>query len=274
MAKIQTVLGPIDTSNFGRSLTHEHFSLNFDYFYVAPPTHLDIYLNKNRIAIDNVGMVRQYPYGSRYNIHFCDEDTHKAVMDDIKAYRKFGGRSVVENTSHGLNRNLDLFCDIAKESGVHVVAGTGHYIEGVQSTATVAMTVEEMVNLYVKELTVGCETSFGLVKCGFIGEVGSVWPITGKIFLNFKFKTKVNNFKILLSLNSFVQFQFQKFLSFFKDFEKRAIQATGEVQSQLGCGVSFHPGRDAAAPFEIVRLYLEAGGKAEKCVMSHLDRKL
>lgn len=35
--------------------------------------------------------------------------------------------------------------------------------------------------------------------------------------------------------------------------------------------MSFHPGRDAAAPFEIVRLYLEAGGKADKCVMSHLD---
>lgn len=26
------------------------------------------------------------------------------------------------------------------------------------------------------------------------------------------------------------------------DFEKRAIKATAEVQSVLGCGVSFHPG--------------------------------
>lgn len=42
----------------------------------------------------------------------------------------------------------------------------------------------------------------------------------------------------------------------------------------MGCGVSFHPGRDAEAPFEIVRLYLEAGGKASKCVMSHLDRTI
>lgn len=37
--------------------------------------------------------------------------------------------------------------------------------------------------------------------------------------------------------------------------------------------MSFHPGRDAEAPFEIVRLYLEAGGKPDKCVMSHLDSK-
>ena len=29
-----------------------------------------------------------------------------------------------------------------------------------------------------------------------------------------------------------------------------------------------------AAPFEIMRIYLEAGGSAEKAVMSHLDRTL
>lgn len=30
--------------------------------------------------------------------------------------------------------------------------------------------------------------------------------------------------------------------------------------------------REVKAPFEIIRLYLEAGGKADKCIMSHLDR--
>lgn len=58
------------------------------------------------------------------------------------------------------------------------------------------------------------------------------------------------------------------------DFEKRAIRATGEIQEVLGCGVSFHPGRDAEAPFEIMRLYLEAGGRADKAIMSHVDREL
>lgn len=32
--------------------------------------------------------------------------------------------------------------------------------------------------------------------------------------------------------------------------------------------------RDPRAPFEVIRLYLEAGGKTDKCIMSHLDRKL
>lgn len=58
------------------------------------------------------------------------------------------------------------------------------------------------------------------------------------------------------------------------EFERKAIEATGIAQEQLRCPVSFHPGRSSAAPFEIVRLYLEAGGKPDKCVMSHLDSKI
>jgi phosphotriesterase-related protein len=58
------------------------------------------------------------------------------------------------------------------------------------------------------------------------------------------------------------------------EFEKRAIIAAGEVQAQLGCPVSFHPGRHPEAPFEIIRLFQEAGGDVKKTVMSHLDRKL
>ena len=57
-------------------------------------------------------------------------------------------------------------------------------------------------------------------------------------------------------------------------FEKRAIQATAAIQAELGCGVSFHPGRDKGAPEEIARIYLEAGGDKEKGVLSHLDRTL
>lgn len=126
--------------------------------------------------------------------------------------------------------------DLSRDSGVNVIAGTGHYIEMTQDPNTLNMTVEEMINLYTNDITEGVNVEGEKIKCGFIGEVGSVWPIT--------------------------------------DFEKRAIEATAIVQSQLKCGVSFHPGRDPRAPPEIVRIYLEAGGDASKCVMSHLDRTL
>lgn len=35
-----------------------------------------------------------------------------------------------------------------------------------------------MYDVILKEMTIGCEESPD-VKAGFIGEVGSIWPITG-----------------------------------------------------------------------------------------------
>jgi len=42
----------------------------------------------------------------------------------------------------------------------------------------------------------------------------------------------------------------------------------------VGAPVIIHPGRDREAPFEIMRLFQEAGGIAAKTIMSHLDRTL
>ena len=72
------------------------------------------------------------------------------------------------------------------------------------------------------------------IKPGIIGEVGCSWPLT--------------------------------------DMERRSLQASGLAQSQTQTPVAIHPGRDPSAPDEIMRVFLEAGGKAQHTVMAHLDR--
>lgn len=44
------------------------------------------------------------------------------------------------------------------------------------------------------------------------------------------------------------------------------------AQSELGCAVTIHPGRNYRAPMEIVRILSEAGCNMDKVVMSHIDR--
>ncbi|XP_055906658.1 phosphotriesterase-related protein-like [Eupeodes corollae] len=233
MSFVQTVLGPISPNLLGRTLTHEHFQVDLEKFHCSPPTEYKEYFDQ-KISLETIGFVAKYPYASLENITFCDEATRSAVRKDVELYKKFGGGSIVENTSIGLKRNLEFMVDIQKTTGVNIVAGTGHYLHNHQTPDDLAMTVEEMTNLYTKEIVTGIDVeNVGPVKCGFIGEVGSDYPI--------------------------------------HDFEKRAIRATGETQEAVGCGVSFHPGPDVQAPFEIVRMYLEAGGRPDKCVMSHLD---
>lgn len=238
------VLGRIEPDQLGVTLTHEHFSLDFHKFYCEPPQQLSKFFNDGvnaKIHMRNLGFLRQYPYGSRYNINFEDCDTHQAIFEDVRQFKEFGGGSIVENTTYGIKRNLKLLYEVALRTGVNVISGTGHYLEMTQEPHALKLSFEDMTALYYNEIVNGTDTNISSdevinIKCGFIGEVGSVYPIT--------------------------------------PFERRAIQATAEVQSQLKCGVSFHPGRDERAPFEIMRIYLEAGGMASKCVMSHLDRTL
>jgi len=56
------------------------------------------------------------------------------------------------------------------------------------------------------------------------------------------------------------------------DFEKKVIQAVAQIQKETNSPITFHPGRNPKSPFEILRVFTEAGGIAEDVVMSHLDR--
>ncbi|XP_076246740.1 phosphotriesterase-related protein [Calliopsis andreniformis] len=231
---VQTVLGVKNANELGRTLTHEHLVMAFETFYVEPRDHLKRFFNE-KIELQNLGVLRQYPYSSLYNLTLNDKDSMIAVLEDIKFFSEFGGGTIVENSNHGLKRDISLMKKLSKDSGVTIIAGTGYYVAATQTASNLGLSKEEMYNVMLKEMTIGCDESPD-VKTGFIGEVGSTWPI--------------------------------------EDFEKRAILATGELQGQLKCPVSFHPGRDAAAPFEIMRLYQEAGGDARKAILSHLDRTL
>ncbi|CAH0584518.1 unnamed protein product [Chrysodeixis includens] len=233
-SKVQTVLGDIDPSALGRTLTHEHLSMNFEHFYRKPPATLKEYFH-DKPNLMNIGYIRQYPYSSKYNLKLDDDDAYEAVLSDVAAYKKFGGGAIVENTTQGLDRDVKFYEEVSETTGVHVIAGTGHYIEDLQHDNYLHHSTEEMYKDMLDELTVGCADAPN-IKAGFMGEIASVWPI--------------------------------------RDFERRVIRAAGELQPQVGCGVSFHPHRHPDAPFEIIRLYLEAGGAADKAVMSHLDRTL
>jgi len=63
-------------------------------------------------------------------------------------------------------------------------------------------------------------------------------------------------------------------LYFFVDFEKKVIQASAIVQQETNVPITFHPGRNNKSPFEIMRVFTEAGGKSEDVIMSHLDSRL
>ncbi|CAB3221524.1 unnamed protein product [Arctia plantaginis] len=234
-ARVQTVLGDVNPFVLGRTLTHEHLAMDFSHFYSNPPEQLADKFQSLPYTLDLIGYIKQYPYSSPYNLLMDDSDANTAVLEDLIAYKKFGGGTIVENTTEGIKRNVNFCKRLSQASDVHIVAGTGYYIADTQIQKTLLQSSEDMYNHMLKELTEGCVDAPG-IKAGFMGEIGSIWPL--------------------------------------RDFERKAIVAAGELQPQVNCGVSFHPHRTPDAPFEIIRLYLEAGGSVDKVVMSHLDRTL
>ncbi|XP_048487822.1 phosphotriesterase-related protein [Plutella xylostella] len=232
--KVQTVLGDVSPSALGRTLTHEHLAMDYSHFYSHPPPQLKSALD-HKISLNQVGYLRQWPYSSSYNLVLNDKDAKAAVKNDVGYYKKFGGGTIAENTTEGLKRDLAFYKEVSKETGVHIVQGTGFYLAQTQGQQVLGSSQEQHYQHMVDELTVGCVED-KTVKAGFIGEVASIWPL--------------------------------------QDFERTSILAAGLAQETVGCGVSFHPHRVQEAPFEIIRLYLEAGGRADKAVMSHLDRTI
>ena len=188
-------MGPIQSSELGRTLTHEHFFMEFDTFYLPAPAHLQGYLNTKKIDLENVGFLKQYPYASRFNLNLTDSESMKSVLEDVLLYKKWGGGTIVENSSHGLNRNLKFLYEISKQTDVHVVSGTGHYVQDVQAEDALNLSVEQMTELYTNDMVEGNKVKVDdkevVIKCGFIGEVGSVWPITGEYrILSYSMKHK------------------------------------------------------------------------------------
>uniref|UniRef100_A0A2P2I146 Phosphotriesterase-related protein n=2 Tax=Hirondellea gigas TaxID=1518452 RepID=A0A2P2I146_9CRUS len=230
--KVLTVLGPVEPCSLGRTLTHEHLSLDFRVAYTSPPA-LTEHKTECDFTLPNLGWIRQNPYSHHKNIQFNGEEVDKLVEEELHEFYKSGGGTIVENTSIGIKRNIALVKRLAKSTNVKLVAGTGYYVSGSQSSSTLNSTVEELCNTIVKDMTQGCDDD-PTVRCGLLGEVGCSWPL--------------------------------------EDFERRSVNAAGLMQQQLGCPVMFHPGRNEDAPDEILRLYAEAGGAMSKAVMGHLDR--
>ncbi|KAI4905205.1 hypothetical protein NFI96_011031 [Prochilodus magdalenae] len=229
--KVQTVLGLVDPNQLGRTLTHEHLTMTFECCF-CPPAPGDEAMATAPMEMKNVHWIQQHPYSHRENLLLSQEK--EAVREELLAFKKAGGGTIVENTTTGISRNLPVLQQLAKDTEVHIVAGAGYYVDATHSAETRKMTVEKFTDIIVSEVLHGADGTD--IRCGVIGEIGTSWPIT--------------------------------------DSEKKVLRATAHAQKQLGCPVIIHPGRNNAAPKEAIRILQEAGGDISKTVMSHMDRSV
>lgn len=227
--KVQTVLGLIEPNELGRTLTHEHLTMTFDSFYCPPPPCHQA-ASRETFLMKNLFWIQKHPYSHQENLYLNQEV--EAVKEELLYFKAHGGGAVVENTTTGISRDMKTLKWLAEQTGVHIIAGAGFYVDATHSAETRAMSVEQLTDVLTNEILHGADGTN--IKCGVIGEIGCSWPLT--------------------------------------ESERKVLQATAHAQTQLGCPVIIHPGRSPKAPFQIIRILQEAGADISKTVMSHLDR--
>ena len=136
MAKINGVLGPIDTADLGFTLMHEH------------------------VLVANWSM-RQA---------FSDWIDARAVADrateELGAARELGVRTIVDLTGINMGRDIHVIREVAERSGVQIVAATGFYwteepfYQGWDADALAAHQIRE-----IREGIQGTDTRAGIIKC-------------------------------------------------------------------------------------------------------------
>jgi phosphotriesterase-related protein len=156
------------------------------------------------------------------------------AIEEMQHFKAAGGGTVVEATSIGLRRDPPGLRRIAQASGVHIVMGASYYVHHYHPPEVASMTATQIAEVIVRDITEGVDGSD--IKAGLIGEVGLYWPMHAD--------------------------------------EIKVLRASVQAQQATGAPLMIHPGRDARAPLEAMRIVHEAGGAAHRTIMAHIDRTL
>ncbi len=151
MATINSVLGPMDTSDMGFTLSHEH------------------------VLVTSAGIQYVYP-------EFIDREgtINRAVTEFKQAYSE-GLRTIVDVTTIDLGRDIRMLEQVSRESGINIICATGTWrdIPRVFWSATPDM----IAPLYIREIEEGIEgTGIKAAIIKVANDVGGVTP-EGEIIL-------------------------------------------------------------------------------------------
>jgi phosphotriesterase-related protein len=156
------------------------------------------------------------------------------AVSEMRRLKQAGGCSVVEVSTPGMVVQPAGLQAVSQASGIQIVMGCGRYLEEFMNAADLERGIDDLTAEFIACVTDGYGETG--VKAGIIGEIGCSWPWT--------------------------------------EAERRSVRAAVIAQHETGAALSIHPGRDKAAPFEIVGLLRETECDMARTIMCHVERRL
>jgi phosphotriesterase-related protein len=194
LGKVITVRGSIPADELGVTLPHEH-----------------ILIRHQGPLVDTVDPI--------------------LAREELRSFARYGGRTVVDMTSVGLQREPAVLKQVSAQTSVHIVMGTGYYKDGWLPAEAHALTVDEMTEMMVGEILNGVGPD--PIRAGVIGEMGVSRPITPT--------------------------------------EERALAASARAQRETGVAINVHfdIGGDSAELNHAVDILENAGADLNRVVLDH-----
>ncbi|MBM3800853.1 MAG: phosphotriesterase-related protein [Acidimicrobiia bacterium] len=225
--KIMTVLGEIAPENLGTTLAHEHLIIDVSCRRrMTDDPHLQR-IAEEPVSMSILGDLRRNPTISADSLRLNDADL---AIKELAYYKELGGRSLMDHTSRWIGgRPLELR-RISQAVGVQIVAGCGYYSPALPESLN-ELSVEELKERLVGEVERGVDGTD--VRPGFIGEIGTSWPLT--------------------------------------PLEEKTLRAAARAQVETGLGLSIHPSPWDKSAHTLLDIVESEGADLRRVIICHLD---
>jgi phosphotriesterase-related protein len=219
---IRTVLGDVPASQAGRVLIHEHLQID-----LRPMLDAHEYkAQSGRLTLESAAAARWNPGAFSENYVLDDVSQIAAEVSAVKAH---GCRTVVDATPCHLGRNPTGLSEIARETGLNVVMGSGYYVKATHPAEVGGLDVAALEDLLERDITLGDPASGA--RPGIIGELGTSGSID--------------------------------------DDEVSVLRAAARVQARVGLSVFVHCHPWTYEGEKIVSILTSAGAEPARIVLLH-----
>jgi len=227
------VLGPVAPGELGVCLPHEHVFCALDRGLEWPAGAGDDppprAFADEPVTPANIEHVLRDPFGNRANLRLDDVDE---MAGELLLFAAAGGGAVVDQTVDELGRDLPALARVARSTGLHIVAGCGHYVEELWPQRSRESTIDELAAELRADLL--ADPGRGGLPCGLIGEIGA------------------SSDRIAPA-------------------ELRLLRAVARVQRETGAPVSIHSLAPGHMGLEALLILVEHGVEPGRVAIGHLD---
>lgn len=233
--KVLGVLGPIEPEALGTTLIHEHIFFDLSVYHdqrFGPGK--DEPMPDEPLGIEHLWELKHNVARLRDNVHQRDLDVAEA---ELLRFKDVGGQTIVEVSGIGLSPNYPGLAELARRTGLNIIASTGYYIGASHPPELAAKSVSQVEQEMLRDVLEGIPGTG--VRAGVLGEIGTTEPLMPT--------------------------------------ERTVLEATGRVQAQTGTAIVMHPDsvhrtyEQIAPALDILE---RAGADPSRIVVSHCDDRL